>query len=171
MTKFSWRRESSLTTSGSLKMDSCLVLTECWSRQILRFRTSEIDLIQSERVPTSTSSVFAHRLTYSSHVSMIMQNVLVPLILDMFPVTILRSPVTTWPHGLWNCESEQLQGKDLGRRVAANLLCNWGFWSNRTGIDIRKAWRLLVLKVCRDCILDGLLIFKTCCLHSKHQCL
>ena len=29
MTTFSWRRESSVTTSGSLKMDSCLVLTEC----------------------------------------------------------------------------------------------------------------------------------------------
>ena len=28
MTKFSWRRESSLTTSESQKMDSCLVLTE-----------------------------------------------------------------------------------------------------------------------------------------------
>ena len=40
MTKFSWRRESSLTTSGSLKMDSCLVLTECFSRRFLRFRTS-----------------------------------------------------------------------------------------------------------------------------------
>ena len=35
MTEFSWRRESSLTTSGSLKMDSCLVLTECLSRRIL----------------------------------------------------------------------------------------------------------------------------------------
>ena len=43
MTKFSWRRESSLTTSGSLKMDSCLVLTECLSRRILRFRTWAID--------------------------------------------------------------------------------------------------------------------------------
>ena len=59
MTKFSWRRESSLTTSGSLKMDLCLVLTECLSRRILRFRTSAVDLIHSERVSTSTSSFFA----------------------------------------------------------------------------------------------------------------
>ena len=72
LTKFSWRLERSLTTSGSLKMDSCLVLTECLSRRILRFRTSAIDLIHSERVSTSTSSFFAHRLAYSSHASMIM---------------------------------------------------------------------------------------------------
>ena len=51
--------------------DSCLVLTECLSRRILRFRTSAIDLIHSERVSTSTSSFFAHRLAYSSHASMI----------------------------------------------------------------------------------------------------
>ena len=57
---------------GSLKMDSCLVLTECLSRRILRFRTSAIDLIHSERVSTSTSSFFAHRLAYSSHASIIM---------------------------------------------------------------------------------------------------
>ena len=53
-------------------MDSCLVLTECFSRRILRLRTSAIDLIHSERVSTSTSSFFAHRLAYSSHASMIM---------------------------------------------------------------------------------------------------
>ena len=47
MTKFSWRQESSVTTSGSLKMDSCLVLTECLSRRILRLSTSPIDLIHS----------------------------------------------------------------------------------------------------------------------------
>ena len=72
MTKFSWRRESSVTTSGSLKMDSCLVLTECLSRRILRLSTSPIDLIHSERVSSSTSSFFAHRLAYASHASMIM---------------------------------------------------------------------------------------------------
>ena len=63
---------SSLTTSRSLKMDSCLVLTECLGCRILRFRTSAIDLIHSERVSTSTSSFFANHLAYSSHASMIM---------------------------------------------------------------------------------------------------
>ena len=70
-TKFSWRRESSVTTSGSLKMDSCLVLTECLRRRILRFSTSPIDLIHSKRVSSSTSSFFAHRLAYASQSSMI----------------------------------------------------------------------------------------------------
>ena len=53
------------------KMDSCLVLTECLSRRILRFSTLPIDLINSEKVSSSTSSFFAHRLAYASHASMI----------------------------------------------------------------------------------------------------
>ena len=99
--------------SGSLKMDSCLVLTECLSRRILRFRTSAIDLIHSERVSTSTSSFFAHRLAYSSHASMIMSKFwcheyetgslyfgpLLKRSLSFILRTILRSPVTIWPHG------------------------------------------------------------------------
>ena len=71
MTKFSWRRESYVTSSGSRKMDSCLVLTECLSRRILRLSTSPIDLIHSERVSSSTSSFSAHRLAYALHASMI----------------------------------------------------------------------------------------------------
>ena len=70
-------------------MDSCLVLTECLSRRILRFRTSAIDLIHSERVSASTSSFFAHRVAYSSHASMIMPKFcprVVPWIWDRFPV-------------------------------------------------------------------------------------
>ena len=54
------------------KMDSCLVLTECLSRRILRLSTSSIALIHPERVSSSTSSFFAHRLAYASHASMIM---------------------------------------------------------------------------------------------------
>ena len=68
--------ESSLTTSGSLKIDLCLVLTECLSRRILRLITPAVDLIHSEIVSTSTSSFFAHPLAYSSpcsHASMIIQ--------------------------------------------------------------------------------------------------
>ena len=45
------------------KMDSCLVLTECLSRRILRLSTSPIDLIHSERVSSSTFSFFAHRFS------------------------------------------------------------------------------------------------------------
>ena len=52
-------------------MDSDLVLTECFSRRILRFTTSPIDLINSERVSSSTSSFLAHYLAYASHASMI----------------------------------------------------------------------------------------------------
>ena len=125
MTKFASRRESSLTTSRSLMMDSCLVLTECFSRRILRFKTLAIDLIHSERVSTSTSSFFAYRLAYSSHTSMIMPKFWCheyetgslyfgPLLKRYFSFTlriILRSPVTILPHGAYiNCESEQLQG-------------------------------------------------------------
>ena len=55
-----------------IKMDSCLVFTECLSRRILRLSTSPIDLIHSERVSSSTSSFFAQRLAYASHASMIM---------------------------------------------------------------------------------------------------
>ena len=68
--KSSWRQESSWTTSGSRKMDSDLVLTECWSSLILRLSTSPIDLIHSERVSSSTSSSLAHCLAYTSHASM-----------------------------------------------------------------------------------------------------
>ena len=45
MTIFSWRRESSLTTWGSQKMDLCLVVTECLSHRFLPFRTSAIAFI------------------------------------------------------------------------------------------------------------------------------
>ena len=65
MTKFWWRGESSLTTSGSQKMDSYPTGTECSSRWILRFRTSATDLIHLERASTSASSFLAHRLVYS----------------------------------------------------------------------------------------------------------
>ena len=47
------------------------MLTESLSRQILRFSTSPIDFIHSERVSSSTSSFFAQRLLYASHASMV----------------------------------------------------------------------------------------------------
>ena len=39
-----------------------------------------------------------------------------------------------------------------------NCLIIEDFGSNRTGIAIRNAWRLPILKVMRDFILDGLLV-------------
>ena len=104
-------------------MDPCLVLTECLSRRILRFRTSVIDLIHPEKVSTSTSSFLAHRLAYSSQVSMIMLKIwyneyeidslyfgpLLKIYFSFIFRTILRSPVTIWPHGAYrNTESKQL---------------------------------------------------------------
>ena len=94
------------------KMDSCLVLIQYLSRRILRLSTSPIDLIHSERVSSSTSSFFAHRLAYASHASMIMskfwchKNETGSLYFGPFRKisrslsfrTILRSPVTIWPH-------------------------------------------------------------------------
>ena len=127
MTKFSWRRESSWTTSGSRKMDSDLVLTECLSRRILRLTTSPIDLIHSERVSSSTSSFLAHCLAYTSHASMIISKCwchenetgslnfgpLRKKSLSFSFRTILRSPVTTWPHGAHrNSQPEQVYWKD-----------------------------------------------------------
>ena len=139
MTKFSWRRASSLTTSGSLKMVSCLVLTECFSRRILRFRTSAIDLIHSERVLTSTSSFFAHRLAYSSHASMIMPKflcheyetgscILSPCSKDLSVLHYVlywdHRSVAIWPHGAYrNCKSQQLQGGRSWERPWKSSCC------------------------------------------------
>ena len=91
------------------KMDSDLVLTECFSRRILRSSTSLIDLIHSERVSSSTSSFLAHCLAYASHASMIISKFwchgnetgslnfgpLRKRSLGLSFCTILRSPVTT----------------------------------------------------------------------------
>ena len=56
--------------------NSDLVLTECLSRRILRLTTSPIDLINSERASSSTSSFLAHCLAYTSHASMIISKFL-----------------------------------------------------------------------------------------------
>ena len=141
--------------------------------------TSAIDFIHSERGSTSTSSFFVQRLAYSSHVSMIMPKFLCHLyetgslfflghcskrFLSFILRTIVRSLVTTWPHGAYrNCESEQLQGRGiLGKTFKVELLQSCfvieDSGSNRSGIAIENAWRLLVMKVRRDFVLDGLLI-------------
>ena len=46
MTKFSWRLKSSLTTSRSQKNDSCMVLTECFSRPNSTFQNIDDRLYQ-----------------------------------------------------------------------------------------------------------------------------
>ena len=46
--------------------------TEYLSRRNLRFSISPIDLIYSERVSSSVSSFFIHRLAFASHASMMM---------------------------------------------------------------------------------------------------
>ena len=47
--------------------ENVLVLTACFSRRILRFRTSAIDLIHSERVSTSTTSFLSlHEKLYTT---------------------------------------------------------------------------------------------------------
>ena len=136
--KFSWRRESSLTTSVSQKMDSCLVLTERLSRRTLRFRTSAIDLTPSERVSTATSSFLAHRLVYSPHASMMILKFLChenekgslyfgpfrKRSLSFWLRTISRLPVTIWLHGAYrNSKSQQEQGLGLRERPLKSICC------------------------------------------------
>ena len=129
---------SSRTTSGSRKMDSDLVLTECFSRRILRFSTSPIDLIHSERVSSSTSSFLAHCLAYASHTSMIISKFwchknetgslnfgpLRKKSLNLSFCTILRALVTTWPHGAYrNSEPGQVQGREFWERLLKSICC------------------------------------------------
>ena len=117
-------RKLTRTTSGSRKMDSDLVLTKSFSRRILRFTTLPIDLIHSVRVSSSTSFSLAHCLAYASHASMIISKFwchenetgslnfgpLRKRFLSLSFCTILRSPVTTWPHGAYkNSEPGQVQ--------------------------------------------------------------
>ena len=76
--------------------------------------------------------------------------------------TILRSPETIWPHGAYrNCESEQLQGGRSWVRPWKSSCCKLALLLKifeATELAIGNAWRLLILKVRRDFILDGLLI-------------
>ena len=116
-----------------------------------------------------------HRLAYSSHASMILkfwchENETGSLYFGPCAKhlcgrlrTILRSPVTIWPHGAYrNSESQQEQGGILGKTIKVNLLQTCfvieNFGSNRLVIAIRNAWRLLVLKIWRDFTLDRFMI-------------
>ena len=80
--------------------------------------------------------------------------------------------MATWAYR--NCESEQLQGgdprKDLGSRVAVNLLYNRRFSKQMNGYSFRKC-------MATPCIesMEGSYFGRTsdskCCLHSKRKCL
>ena len=108
------------------------------SRLILRFRRSAIDLTHSERVSTSTSSFIAHRLAYSSQASMMILKfwchenetgylyfgLLHNISLNFSLRTILRSPVTIWPHGAYrNSDSQQEQGVGFLERPWKSICC------------------------------------------------
>ena len=114
------------------------MLTECLSRRILRLTTSPIDLIHSERVSNSASSFLAHCLACTSHVPMIISKFwclknetgslnfgpLCKRSLSFSFRTIVRSPVTTWPHGAYrNSEPEQVQGKGFWERLLKSICC------------------------------------------------
>ena len=109
-----------------------------FSRRILRFTTSPIDLIHSERVSSSTSSFLADCLAYGSHASMIISKFwchenetgslnfgpLRKRSLRLSFCTILRSPVTTWPHGAYrNSEPGQVQGRGFWERLLKSICC------------------------------------------------
>ena len=157
MTQFSCRRESFLTTSSSLKIDSCLESTERFSRRIVRFIRSAIDLIHSERVSTSTSSLFAYRLANSSHASMMMPKfwcheyetgfVYFGLCFKDLSVkyyVLYGDHLSLYGHMVCaeilnrsNCKVGH-PGEDLESRVAAKLLCSWRFWKQQNGYSYRK---------------------------------
>ena len=141
-----------------LKIDSCLLLIECFSRRIIHLRTSVIDLIHSERVSTSTSSFFAQRLTRSSHESMIMpkfwchkyERGSLYFGSSLSKDLSISYYVLYWDHlSLYgHMESTEIVNqssykvrdprKDLESRVAADLLCNWRFWKQHNGYSFKK---------------------------------
>ena len=169
-------------------MDSCLVLTECLSRRILRFTTSPIDLIHSERLSSSTSSFLAHCLAYASHASMIIskfwfyENVTGSLnfgplrngYLSFSFCTILRSPVTTWLHGAYrNSETGQVQGRGFWERLLESiyfrLLLSLKFWEQLSEFSFRKC----VVTPCFESMGDfyfGQIFDSKYCWNSKRRC-
>ena len=153
-----WSEDRFVVVQHSVKL---YVLTECFSRRILRLRTTAIDLIHSERVSTLTSSFFAHRLAYSSSCQS-------SGAMNMRQVPCISGPcskdlsvlyyVLYWDHlslyGLME-RTEILNqssckvgdhGKNLESRVAANLLCNWRFWKQQKGYCYRKCMANLCIE-------------------------
>ena len=125
--------------------------------------------------------IFIHRQPPGIHLTCIHDKakVLVPWILDSFPVfrffakkisqfcitfyiEIACHYIATWSER--KCESEQLQGGGSLERPWKSRCCNLALQlkihvgSNIMGITIWNECRLLVMKVQRDFILDGLLI-------------
>ena len=157
MTKFSWRRKSCLTSSGSQKIDSCLVLRERLSLQILRFRKSAIDLTHSERVSTSTSPFLAYRLAYSSYASMMVLKFWChETETESLYFGPLRKTFSVFGYGRYwdhlslygHMERIEIQNhsrnkvwdswKDHRSLFAADLLCNWKCWKQPNGYSYKK---------------------------------
>ena len=172
------------------KFYSCLVLTNRLSRRILRFRTSAIDLTHSERVLTSTSSFLAHRLTYSSHASMMILKFWyheneVPCIsgpcakhLSVFGYGRYWDHLSLYGHmerieiqnhsrnKVWDSE------KDHRSLFAADLLCSWKIWKQPNGYSYKKwnKWiklQKLGLITCSCSWNDRETAFKGTCLNWK----
>ena len=131
ITKFSWRRESSWTTSGSRKMESYLVLTErLISRRfcVLPLHSTTYSIQKECRVrhPLSWPIAWYTLQCINDNIK-----VLVPWKWDRFPefrplrkiylFFILHDTDisrTTWPHGAYrNSEPGQVQGKGFTERI------------------------------------------------------
>ena len=110
------------TPSRKMKMDSCLVLTEYFSRWILCFPTSAFDLIHPERVSTWTSSFFAHRLFTCIHNNKIEFSNFCVLSFEMLSWNLVYEFVLKWFR-----PNSPLATFDLFYRVI--LFCIWGFLS------------------------------------------
>ena len=120
-------------------MDSDPVLTECLRRRILRLSTSPIDLVHSKRVSSSTSSFLAHCLAYTSHASMMISKFwchenetgslnfepLCKRSLSFSFLTILRSPVTTWPHGAYSLFEKSDENNAADKAIVLRLFIYW----------------------------------------------
>ena len=167
MTKFSWRRESSLTTSGSQKMDSCLVLTERLIRRILRLRTSAIDSTHSERVSTSGATKMRQvpciSGPYAKHLSVFGYG----RYWDHLSLYGLMEPIEIQNHGrnkVW------VSGRDHRSLFAADLLCNWKFWKQPNGYGYKKCMATSCIENMEG-FYFGQIADSTCCLNPKRQCL
>ena len=182
--------ESSLTTSGSQIMDSCLVLKEYLSRRILRFRTSAIALPHSERVSTSISSILALRLACSSHASMM---ILKFLCHENETGSLISGPCEKhlsvfgygryWDHMSLHCHTERIEiqnhsrnkswdsGKDHRSLFAADLLYNCKFWKQPNRYSYKKKCMATLCNEYMEWFFFGQISDSTFCLNSKWQCL
>ena len=160
-------------------MDSCLVLTERLSRQILHFRTPAFDVTHLERVSTSTLSFLAERLAHSSHASMMILKLWCheyetgpwyfgPYRKDLSVFDYRRY----WDHLSLYCQKERItienhsrnnvwdSEKDHWSLLAADMLCYWKFRKQPNGYSCKKYMVTPCIER-MDFIWDGFLIQKS----------